>query len=159
MAKEIERKFLVKGDSYKRLATAILFRQGYLSRQKERVVRVRVVGDKGYLTIKGENRGAERDEFEYAIPIADAHQLLDQLCERPLIEKYRYTIPWGKHIWEVDEFLGENLGLVLAEIELKAVEEQFDKPDWIGQEVTGDPRYYNTNLTQHPFSQWKDEVI
>lgn len=159
MAKEIERKFLVKDDSYKRLAKPILFRQGYLSRQKERVVRIRVVDDNGFLTIKGENRGAERDEFEYTIPVADANQLLDQLCERPLIEKFRYKITLGRHVWEVDEFLGENSGLVLAEIELQAVDEQFDKPDWIGREVTGDPRYYNTNLSLHPYSQWKDEVI
>lgn len=157
MAQEIERKFLVKGTEYKRLAQGILYRQGYLSRQRERVVRVRVVGDQGYLTIKGINRGAERDEFEYAIPVSDANLILTNLCEQPLIEKYRYRISWGKHVWEIDEFLGDNEGLVLAEIELQTADEQFEIPSWIGEEVTADPRYFNSNLSLHPFKYWSDE--
>lgn len=131
------------------------YRQGYLSTAPERTVRVRTAGDKGYLTIKGPSRGASRLEFEYEIPLQEANQLLDELCHRPLIEKRRYKIPLGGLTWEVDEFFGENDGLILAEIELRDEHQAFDRPVWLGQEVTGDPRYYNANLVSHPYSRWK----
>lgn len=152
MAIEIERKFLVQGDAW-RAAPAVFYSQGYLNRNKARTVRVRIAGDEAFLTIKGQSVGASRAEFEYAIPVADARELL-ALCEQPLIEKYRRKIAYGGFIWEVDEFLGENLGLVVAEIELPAEDTLFTRPDWIGEEVTSDARYFNSNLAKHPFSQW-----
>jgi CYTH domain-containing protein len=155
MAVEIERKFLVKNNAWRSLATGCLYRQGYLPSQNLTTIRVRTVGDRGYLTIKGKNTGMSRLEFEYEIPLADANQLLETLCQMPLIEKYRYCIAWGNHTWEVDEFLGQNQGLILAEVELKHETEAIAIPDWIGQEVTGDRRYYNVNLAKIPYSQWE----
>lgn len=152
MGIEIERKFLVVGDTW-RTAPAVYFCQGYLSRSKERTVRVRVAGELGYLTIKGATTGASRAEFEYEIPLEDAKQLL-ALCDGPLIEKYRRKISHEGMLWEVDEFLCENEGLVVAEIELESEAQAFTKPDWVGVEVTHDQRYYNSNLSAHPFSQW-----
>jgi CYTH domain-containing protein len=154
MAIEIERKFLVKNNAWRSLGEGCLYRQGYLPSQNHTTIRVRTVGDQGYLTIKGKNIGMSRLEFEYAIPLSDANQLLTTLCQRPLIEKYRYCIPWGHHTWEVDEFGGDNQGLILAEVELHAETEAIALPDWIGQEVTGDPRYYNVNLAKVPYCQW-----
>ena len=154
MAKEIERKFLVKGDSWRGLASGKRYRQGYLSTIKERTVRVRTVGERGFIAVKGINAGATRSEYEYEIPLSDACEMLDQLCERPLIEKTRYRIWFGDLAWEVDEFEGKNLGLITAEIELKDENQPVSLPDWIGPEVTDDPRYYNSNLVAHPFSQW-----
>ncbi|NEX62487.1 CYTH domain-containing protein [Noviherbaspirillum galbum] len=154
MGIEIERKFLVKGESWKALGAGVLLRQGYLSRAPERVVRVRIEGEAAMLTIKGKSIGAARGEWEYPLPLHDAEELLDRLCERPLIEKRRYRIPHAGWVWEVDEFLGENAGLVVAEIELDREDRDIDKPDWIGDEVTGDPRYYNSNLLSLPFSRW-----
>jgi CYTH domain-containing protein len=154
MSKETERKFLIKNDSWRSLAKGKRYQQGYLSRDKERVVRIRTVGDKGFLTIKGKTTGATRAEFEYDIPAADAEAMLDHLCERPLIEKNRYKIEFGGLIWEVDEFLGENQGLIVAEVELESEDQPFEKPTWIGEEVTGDPKYFNSNLVQHPFTRW-----
>ena len=153
MAKEIERKFLVNGDAWKR-SKGTLYRQGYLSTVKERTVRVRLEGERAVLTIKGITRGATRAEFEYEIPFEDAEQLLDDLCERPLIEKTRYKIEHAGLTWEVDEFLNENTGLVVAEVELESEDQQFDLPEWLGEEVTRDPRYYNANLVSHPFTKW-----
>jgi adenylate cyclase len=132
----------------------VLLRQGYLCSQRERVVRVRIEGGRGVLTIKGANQGASRGEWEYEIPVAEAAELLDSLCERPLIEKYRRRIVHGAHVWEVDEFLGANAGLVVAEIELSVEDEAFDKPDWVGEEVTADVRYLNSNLISHPYTAW-----
>lgn len=152
MAIEIERKFLVVGDAW-RNATPVYFCQGYLNRNKERTVRVRVAGELGYLTIKGATSGASRAEFEYDIPLADAKQML-ALCDGPLIEKYRRKISYEGMLWEVDEFLGDNQGLVVAEIELESEEQQFAKPNWIGEEVTQDARYYNSNLSASPFNTW-----
>jgi CYTH domain-containing protein len=152
MAKEIERKFLVKDDTW-RNAKGIKFRQGYLSSVKERTVRIRTREDKGYLTIKGIAVGATRMEFEYEIPREDADILLD-LCEQPLIEKNRYTIEQGGFIWEVDEFFGENLGLIVAEIELQSEDQEFPRPVWVGEEVTEDPRYFNSNLIKNPYTAW-----
>jgi len=154
MAVEIERKFLVKNNAWRSLGERSLYRQGYLPSQNHTTVRVRTVGDRGYLTIKGKNTGMSRLEFEYEIPLADANELLETLCQTPLIEKYRYRIPWEDHLWEVDEFLGDNQGLILAEVELKQETEAIAIPDWIGQEVTGDRRYYNVNLAQTPYSCW-----
>lgn len=154
MAIEIERKFLVKNNIWRSLATGCLYRQGYLPSQNLTTIRVRTVGDQGYLTIKGKNTGMSRLEFEYEIPLTDANELLENLCQTPLIEKYRYCIAWGNHTWEVDEFLGQNQGLIVAEVELKHETEAIAIPDWIGQEVTGDRRYYNVNLAKIPYSQW-----
>lgn len=154
MAKEIERKFLVKGNSWRNLASGKPYRQGYLSTVKERTVRVRSVGDKGYITVKGPTVGATESEYEYEVPLADANEMLDHLCERPLIEKIRYRIPAGDVTWEVDEFQGENRGLITAEVELADENQAISIPDWIGVEVTGDPRYFNSNLVAHPFCQW-----
>ncbi|MPQ58271.1 CYTH domain-containing protein [Duganella sp. FT27W] len=154
MGVEIERKFLVQGDAWKTLGEPVFFRQGYLSSQKERTVRVRIEGDRAVITIKGKSVGAVRGEWEYPIPVQDAAELLDGLCEQPLIEKYRRKITNGAHVWEVDEFLGANAGLVVAEIELGAEDEVFDKPEWVADEVTDDARYYNSNLIRHPFSNW-----
>jgi adenylate cyclase len=117
-------------------------------------VRVRIEGDHAMLTIKGRTVGASRGEWEYPIPLADAAELLDGLCEQPLIEKYRTRIALGGHVWEVDEFLGANAGLVVAEIELGSEDEAFDKPDWLGEEVTSDVRYLNANLIRHPYTSW-----
>jgi adenylate cyclase len=151
---EIERKFLLKGDAWRTLGQPVLLRQGYLSTDPARTVRVRIEGASGTLTIKGKNSGAARGEWEYPIPVPEAAELLDQLCQRPLIEKYRHRIEHLGHTWEVDEFLGENAGLVVAEIELADEAEAFDKPDWIGEEVTGDARYYNSSLIRTPYSLW-----
>ncbi|VXC73574.1 CYTH domain-containing protein [Massilia sp. 9I] len=154
MGVEIERKFLLSGDGWRSLGEPVLLRQGYLNSDPLRTVRVRIEGDKGVLTIKSKNTGATRDEWEYPVPLEDAQELLDRLCERPLVEKYRRRIEHGGFTWEVDEFLGENAGLVVAEIELPLEDTVFDKPDWIGQEVTGDKRYYNSSLIRFPFTQW-----
>lgn len=155
MGVEIERKFLLQGDGWRSLGQPVLLRQGYLSSHKERVVRVRIEGGQAMLTIKGRTVGASRGEWEYPIPLADAAELLDGLCEQPLIEKYRSRIAIGGHVWEVDEFLGANAGLVVAEIELGSEDEAFDKPDWVGEEVTSDVRYLNANLIRHPYTSWQ----
>ncbi len=152
MAIEIERKFLVTGDGWRK-AQATYYSQGYLNSDKARTVRVRIAGDQAFLTVKGLSQGASRAEFEYPIPVEDARQLLS-LCEQPLIEKYRYKIPLDGFVWEVDEFLGENLGLIVAEIELPRVDASFAKPEWVGEEVTGDARYFNSNLVKTPFVRW-----
>lgn len=152
MAIEIERKFLVIGDAW-RDAPPVFYSQGYLNRDKARTVRVRIAGEEAFLTIKGTSVGARRAEFEYPIPLWDARELL-ALCEQPLIEKNRRKILHEGFIWEVDEFLGENLGLVVAEIELPAEDAAFTKPDWVGAEVTDDARYFNSNLSRTPFTRW-----
>ncbi len=154
MPQEIERKYLVSGEAWKRLAEGILYRQGYLSTDKERTVRVRIIGDTGYLTIKGITVGVSRPEYEYEIPIPDARELLDGLCEKPIIEKYRHTIAFGGLVWEIDEFQGVNKGLVIAEVELESEEQAINLPPWVGEEVSGDPRYFNAHLVSHPFSTW-----
>ncbi|WP_219114442.1 CYTH domain-containing protein [Janthinobacterium sp. UMAB-56] len=154
MGVEIERKFLLQGDAWRGLGQPVLLRQGYLSSARERVVRVRIEGEQAMLTIKGANVGATRGEWEYPIPLADAAELLDGLCEQPLIEKYRHRIGYAGMVWEVDEFLGANAGLVVAEIELASEDQPFEKPDWVGAEVSGDARYYNANLIRQPFSRW-----
>ena len=152
MGREIERKFAVKTGVW-RNTKATTYRQGYLSTVKERTVRVRIIEDKGYLTIKGISIGASRLEFEYEIPRQDADALLE-ICEKPLIEKNRYKVEHDGFVWEVDEFFGENLGLIIAELELESEDQYFPKPDWIGEEVTGDPRYFNSNLVRNPYTKW-----
>ncbi len=155
MATEIERKFLVKGDEWRSLGTGTGYRQGYIStKETGTTVRVRVVGDRGYLTIKGTTVGTSRAEFEYPIPVEDAREMLDTLCDRPLIEKTRYRIQQGELTWEVDEFAGENQGLILAEVELDDENQTVELPDWIDKEVS-DPKYFNVNLAKYPYSQWK----
>lgn len=154
MSVEIERKFLVRDDRWKVLGQGVLLRQGYLSSHPDRIVRVRIEGNAALLTIKGRSVGATRGEWEYPIPLADAEAFLDSLCERPIIEKYRSRIRFEGMVWEVDEFLGENAGLVVAEIELEREDQPFVKPDWIGEEVTQDARYFNANLLRHPYRAW-----
>lgn len=156
MGVEIERKFLLQGEAWRTLGEPALLRQGYLSLDPARTVRVRIEGARAFLTIKSKSVGATRGEWEYPIPVSEAAELLDGLCQQPLVEKVRRRIAIGPHTWEVDEFLGANAGLVVAEIELASEHEVFAKPDWIGREVTGDPRYFNSNLIRHPYLQWKD---
>jgi adenylate cyclase len=153
MGVEIERKFLLAGDGWRALGEPVLLRQGYLCNEPARVVRVRIEGDAACITIKGKSSGATRGEWEYPIPLGDANELL-ALCEQPLVEKYRRKIEFGGNVWEIDQFLGANQGLVLAEIELSSEDQAFDKPDWIGEDVTHDSRYYNSNLVKNPFSSW-----
>ena len=153
MGNEIERKFLVSDDTWRAGCPGCPHIQGYLSRDPERVVRVRLAGDRAYITIKGVSHGTTRPEFEYPIPTSDAEALMT-LCVRPLIEKVRYVVEYHGKRWEVDEFHGDNEGLILAEIELAREDEPFDLPSWIGQEVSQDARYYNANLVQHPFTKW-----
>ena len=154
MAIEIERKFLVSNQDWRVGAVGTLFRQGYLSTEPERTLRVRLEGAQGRLTVKGKASGISRVEFDYAIPPAEATAMLDSLCLRPLIEKTRYRVEYAGHCWEIDEFHGENRGLIIAEIELAAVNSVFALPGWIGPEVSDDPRYFNANLVKLPFSCW-----
>jgi adenylate cyclase len=158
MGVEIERKFLLAGDGWRGLGQPTLMRQGYLCSDPERTVRVRIEGERAVITIKSKATGASRGEWEYEIPVPDAAELLAGLCEQPLVEKTRHRIAHAGHVWEVDEFMGGNAGLVVAEIELAAEDEAFDRPDWIGVEVTGDKRYYNSSLIRLPYSQWKDKA-
>jgi adenylate cyclase len=157
MAQEIERKFLVAGDYKSEAYTSVRITQGYLSRVPERVVRVRIKGDKGFITIKGttNDTGLSRFEWEKEIPLADAQSLL-KLAEPGVIDKTRHLIKNtdGRHIWEVDEFHGDNEGLIMAEIELESENDLFDKPSWLGKEVTGDKRYYNAYLSENPYKTW-----
>ena len=152
MAVEIERKFLVNGDAWKP-APSLLIRQGYLNRDPQRTVRVRTSGDQAWVTVKGLTRGATRAEFEYLIPLSDAESLLE-LSEKPIVEKRRYLVRHGSQIWEVDEFLGSNAGLIVAEAEVEHEKADLDLPPWIGDEVTSDPRYYNSSLSIKPFNEW-----
>lgn len=155
MALEIERKFLVDpGAWHPDPARGVRFRQGYLSVEPARIVRVRRAGPKGALTVKGLTTGVERAEFEYTIPPEDADAMLDTLCLRPLLEKTRYRESFGGRTWEIDVFEGENVGLVVAEVELGSSTEKLELPPWAGKEVSADPRYFNSNLTQHPFTRW-----
>jgi CYTH domain-containing protein len=155
MAKEIERKFLTHPREWSDLGAGLIIRQGYLCVSTQWSVRIRTYGDRGYVTIKGATSGITRDEYEYEIPLRDANEILGNLCAHPPIEKTRYRIVFKGHTWEVDEFAGANRGLTVAEVELKDVREQVELPDWIDREVSGDPRYFNSNLSIKPFSSWK----
>jgi CYTH domain-containing protein len=157
MAKEIERKFLVNMTLWRAMAAGTLYRQGYLSSVNERVVRVRIAGDRGFLTIKGLTTGVSRLEFEYPIPLADATVMLDQLCERPLIEKTRHREVFAGRSWEIDVFHGDNDGLVVAEVEIADPEDKVELPRWAGAEVSNDPRYFNNNLAAHPYRYWRND--
>ncbi len=154
MALEIEHKFLVKGDAYRSLAEPVLYRQGYLCMNTKKEVRVRLAGETAFITIKSKINDTVRQEFEYNIPAEDAQLMLNESCENLIVEKYRYRIPFAGKVWEVDEFLGENAGLVVAEIELEYEGEPFEEPDWIGKEVSSDDRYLNAALAMNPYKNW-----
>lgn len=158
MTVEIERKFLVKSDAFKKEASmSYIIRQGFLNSHKERTVRVRLKEEKGYLTIKGKSSkdGLSRFEWEKEITRKEAKNLLE-LCEESIIDKKRYEVKYGNHTFEVDEFYGDNDGLIIAEIELQSKDENFEKPSWLGKEVTGDMKYYNSKLSKQPFKNWKE---
>lgn len=152
---EIERKFLVSGDGY-REGRAVRIVQGYICSSPDKVVRVRIKGNEAFLTIKDATVGFARHEFEYAIPVADAEVMLENICGQPIIDKTRWITEYDGHVWEVDEFHRENEGLIVAEIELNDAAEQFALPPWVDREVTGQERYYNACLFAHPYSMWTD---
>jgi adenylate cyclase len=154
MAQEIERKFLIQDTSIVDSLAGERLTQGYLSHDKNATVRVRIAGTTGWLTIKGKTVGATRSEFEYPVPEEDARQMLDELCGAGVIDKTRYRLPQGELCWEIDVFHGDNDGLIVAEIELPSEDTPFDRPAWLGEEVTGDPRYYNSALSTNPYTQW-----
>ncbi len=156
MAIEIEHKFLLANDDWrKQVSHSSYYKQGYLNSDKNSSVRVRIADDKAWLNIKSATIGTHRQEYEYEIPITDADEIINTLCHKPLIEKTRYFVTIEQHLWEIDEFTCENKGLIVAEIELSAIGEEFTKPSWLGLEVTNDVRYYNNNLSRKPFSLWK----
>ena len=156
MGVEIERKFLLRNDSWRGKNKSIHCCQGYLSTSKERTVRVRTMGQRGYLTIKGTATRGVRAEYEYEIPFQDAREMLDTLCRHPLVEKVRHLVSYEGFTWEIDEFLGDNVGLIVAEIELDHAGQEFPNPPWIGDEVSGEARYCNSNLSQYPFREWSE---
>lgn len=153
MPKEIERKFLVTGDDW-RSAPGKPYKQGYLSLDPERIVRVRRAGEKAFITVKGSTEGVTRAEYEYAIPPDEAEEML-ALCAGAVIDKTRHVVEFGGKKWEVDDFQGDNAGLVVAEIELKSEDEEFARPPWLGREVSDDDRYFNASLAAHPYKEWK----
>lgn len=155
MPVEIERKFLVINDTWRASADGgVRFRQGYLIGTSLASVRIRIEGEQANLNIKGATLGVRRQEYEYPIPLDEANELIETLCEKPLIEKTRYTVKHGVHLWEVDIFEGDNAGLIVAEIELSGENEPFEHPSWLGEEVSDDPRYYNVSLVKHPYREW-----
>jgi len=154
MGVEIERKYLVEGDSWRgQIVSATRIVQGYLARG-DVTVRARIRGDRAYLTVKGRSQGIARSEFEYEIPVADAETMLAELADGPVVEKTRNLVEVGGHTWELDVFAGENSGLVMAEVEVPSADTEFPLPEWAGQEVSDDPRYYNVNLAQNPYRNW-----
>ena len=155
MALEIERKYLIDLEKIGTLENGVRIKQGYLSTNKDAVVRVRVKNDKAYLTIKGSNSGIARLEFEYEIPLNEANEMLEKLCQKPVIDKTRYLIKHDIHTWEVDIFYGDNEGLVVAEVELSSEDEHINLPIWVKEEVSHDDRYFNSNLMKHPFKDWQ----
>jgi adenylate cyclase len=156
MAAEIERKFLVRNEGWRQQAQeGTRMRQGYLASGQGCSIRVRSGGGQAHLNIKSATLGVSRREYEYPIPLSDAQEIMDHLCEGPLIEKTRYPVEHEAHTWEVDVFEGDNAGLVVAEIELEHEDESFARPDWLGEEVSHDPRYYNVCLVKHPYKEWK----
>ncbi len=155
MATEIERKFLLKNDSWRENAdVGTRFRQGYIVGAEKASVRVRIEGEMANINIKSATLGVYRQEYEYPIPLADAEELLDTLCEQPQIAKTRYHLRYGEHLWEIDVFDGDNAGLVVAEVELGSEDEPFEMPPWAGEEVSHDTRYYNVCLVKHPYCEW-----
>jgi adenylate cyclase len=158
MGLEIERKFLVSNDAWRRAARGReLLRQGYLANNSRCSVRVRTAETQAWISVKAMTQGIARAEYEYAIDPNDAQAMLSDLCEPPLIEKWRYDVPHGHHAWEVDEFLGENATLIVAELELASVDESFERPEWLGMEVTADRRFYNFSLASHPWRRFAHE--
>jgi len=165
MAVEIERKFLVDPEQWQHflshssahLLSRTHYQQGYVASSPAKTVRVRIAGDRGYLTLKGATEGYTRAEFEYEIPLSDAEAMLNQLCDPPFIDKVRHRIQWADLVWEVDEFSGDNQGLIVAEVELQDAQQRVDLPPWVAAEVSHDYRYYNAYLAQHPFSAWTNE--
>jgi adenylate cyclase len=155
MGVEIERKFLVKNDNWRsRVESESALKQGYLVAQPALTIRVRSDGDKAQLTVKGGSAGISRSEYEYEIPLQDAQQMIDALVTGNVIDKTRYKVRCGNHLWDLDLFHGDNEGLVMAEVELANEAEVFEMPDWAGEEVSDDPRYYNANLFKHPYRDW-----
>ncbi len=156
MATEIERKFTVhKKQLIPHLTTGFPIKQGYIQTVDKTVVRLRIMGERAFLTLKGETKSFTRAEFEYSIPISDAQEMLQTLCQSPIIEKVRYHITFENHLWEVDIFSGDNAGLIIAEVELQSEDEKVLLPPWIKAEVTGDRDYYNSSLLKNPYSRWK----
>jgi len=155
MAVEIEHKFLVRDERWRwEVERSVRMRQGYLTSDARCSVRVRVAGDQGHLNVKSGTLGIQRSEYEYPIPLAEAEEILDTLCEQPLLEKTRHFVRFGGHLWEIDEFEGDNAGLIVAEVELSRIDEPFDQPDWLGADVSHDIRYYNSQLARHPYRTW-----
>lgn len=154
MGVEIERKFLVNESLLPPLENGRYISQGYVETQGLTVVRARVKGEKGYLTIKGENKGVRRAEFEYEIPVEDAKEIINSLCGGRCVEKTRYEIQVAKHLWELDIFHGDNEGLIVAEVELSDENEEIELPDWVANEVSNEAKYFNANLLKHPFKHW-----
>ena len=155
MATEIEHKFLIRDDRWRQqVERSVRMRQGYLTSDVRCSVRVRVAGGQGFLNIKSGTLGIQRSEYEYPIPLAEAEEILDTLCEQPLLEKTRHFVRFGGHLWEIDEFEGDNAGLIVAEVELSRIDEPFDQPDWLGANVSHDIRYYNSQLARHPYRTW-----
>jgi adenylate cyclase len=155
MATEIERKFLVLNDDWRKLAThKKIMKQGYFAGGGKASIRIRISGDAANINIKSATLGVTRKEYEIPLPFDDASEMLEQLCEKPVIEKTRYYVPYGNHVWEVDEFRGDNAGLVVAEVELDETDETFERPSWLGEEVSHDTRYYNVCLVKHPYKDW-----
>ena len=155
MPVEIEHKFLLKNDNWRQhIQQSSRIRQAYLGAMTQASVRVRIEGSKANINIKSAGLSLRRMEYEYAIPLAEANEMLDQLCEHPQIDKLRHLVKHGQHVWEIDEFFGDNAGLLVAEIELLSEDEEFEVPDWAGEDVTQDGRYYNVKLVKHPFNKW-----
>lgn len=155
MATEIEHKFLVRDDRWRgQVERSVWIRQGYLTSNARCSVRVRVADDRGFLNLKSGTLGIQRSEYEYSIPLVEAEEILDTLCEKPLLEKTRHFLRYGEHLWEIDEFAGDNAGLIVAEVELDHPDESFARPDWLGEDVSHDLRYYNSQLARHPYRLW-----
>ena len=155
MALEVEHKFLLTNENWRaQVDHSVHYKQGYLSSSPMSSVRVRISASQAWLNIKSATIGTSRQEYEYEIPLTDANAILDELCHKPLVEKVRHFVYQDQHVWEIDEFMGDNAGLIVAEIELSQIGELFVKPAWIGEEVTADLRYYNNNLTKNPYKDW-----
>ena len=159
MGTEIERKFLLKSDAWRSQSVGKLYRQGYVFQSADVTVRIRIAGVQGYITLKGKAEQYARPDFEYEIPVEDAQAMLDLWCQPRVVEKIRYRVPFGGVIWEVDAFQGLNQGLVLAEVELTSNAQAFELPDWIGQEVSDQDRYFNSSLAVYPYTQWMTEEM
>ncbi len=156
MATEIEHKFLLTGDGWKaHIVRSEQYKQGYLANNDRCSVRVRIAGDQAWLNIKSATLGTCRSEFDYPVPADDAEQILETLCARPFIEKTRYFVAHAGHLWEIDVFAGDNEGLMVAEIELSSEGEDFVRPEWVGEDVSHDRRYYNSALVEHPYREWR----